>query len=151
MAVLREVLHLPQLTPLVNNVAAAMIMVVFFRCAIEASGWLRVRTRFTILAAHCRQMLQMNFCTSIVFWPLFDTTDDWSWRLNGVLPAAMALRMIYKVRRWCVYGNGNWKYRCGLMEFCLLFIYASFGRTIFCLSVTCSYYFVKQLLLNFGP
>lgn len=96
MAVLREVLLLPQLSPLMNNVASCMIMVVFFRCAIEFASWVRARTRYTGHAVQARQILQMSLSSSIVFWPLFDTTD-WSWRLNSVLAAAMTIRLIYKV------------------------------------------------------
>ena len=98
MPVLRDVLLMPQLSPLVNNVAAAMLMVVFFRCVIEFAGWLRARFG---LAAQSRQVLQMCLSASIVFWPLFDATE-WSWRLNALLPATMLVRIIYKVsyRDW---------------------------------------------------
>lgn len=93
MPVLRDVILLPQLaTPLWNNVASAFIMVLFFRWGIEITGWLRARFGWK----QQRQILQMNLAASVIFWPLFDT-EDWSWRLNALLPATMLVRIIYKV------------------------------------------------------
>ena len=92
MPVLRDLLLLPSLSPLANNIAAAMIMVVVYRCMIEFAGWLRVRFG---MAAQARQILQMTLSATVVFWPLFDPTE-WSWRLNAILPAAMLLRCLVK-------------------------------------------------------
>ena len=92
MPVLRDLLLLPSLSPLANNIAAAMIMVVVYRCVIEFAGWLRVRF---VMAAQARQILQMTLSATVVFWPLFDPTE-WSWRLNAILPAAMLLRCLVK-------------------------------------------------------
>lgn len=94
MPVLRDILLMPHLSPLANNIASAMLMVVLFRCVIEFAGWLRVRFGLT---AQSRQILLMAISSVVVFWPLFDTSD-WSWRLNAILPSAMLARVIYKAK-----------------------------------------------------
>ena len=67
-------------------------MVVLYRCVMEFAGWLRVRFG---LAAPARQIVQGGLSASVIYWPLFDTTE-WSWRLNALLPAVMLLRCLYK-------------------------------------------------------
>jgi len=94
MPVLRELLLMPGLSPLHNNISAAMVMVLYYRIVIEFVS--KFRERFKALTFQSRQILQMSLTTSIVFWPLFDTSE-WSWRLNALLPAAMSVRMILKV------------------------------------------------------
>ena len=79
-------------SPLLNNIAASLLMVMSYRIFTEVAGWLRVRFG---VAALSRQVLQMSLSASVVFWPLFDVSE-WSWRLNAILPAAMLARVIYK-------------------------------------------------------
>jgi hypothetical protein len=80
-------------SPLLNNVAASLLMVMIYRLVTEFAGWIRVRFS---MAAQSRQVLQMSLSAAVVFWPLFDTSE-WSWRLNAILPAAMLVRVLYKV------------------------------------------------------
>jgi hypothetical protein len=91
MPVLRDLLLIPRLTPIANNVASAMIMVLYYRCVNEMVGWMRLR-----FGNHSRQFLQMALSAGVVFWPLFDHSQ-WSWKLNVLLPTTMAARIVYKV------------------------------------------------------
>jgi hypothetical protein len=93
MPLLREILHL-DLSPLANNIAASQVMVVAFKIALEGIGrWHSHFGRTTYTKQFCHILLS----TGVVFWPLFDT-EDWSWRLNALVPAVMMARFFYKVR-----------------------------------------------------
>jgi hypothetical protein len=92
MTLLRELLHL-DLSPLANNVAASQVMVVAFKVAFEVIG--RLHSRFGA-TTYTRQLFHMLLSTTVVFWPLFDTSN-WSWRLNALVPAVMMARFVYKV------------------------------------------------------
>jgi hypothetical protein len=93
MPLLREILHL-DLSPLVNNIAASQVMVVAFKIALEGIG--RWHSRFG-QTTYTRQFCHILLSTGVIFWPLFDT-QDWSWRLNALVPAVMMARFFYKVR-----------------------------------------------------
>jgi hypothetical protein len=88
-------------SPLLNNVASSLLMVMTYRLVTEVAGWLRVRFS---MAAQSRQVLQMSLSAAVVFWPLFDTSE-WSWRLNAILPSAMLVRVMYKV---CLVATLRW-------------------------------------------
>lgn len=49
-----------------------------------------------------RHFLQMILSSLVMFWPLYDTTDQWSWKLNIIVPAVMFCRLLYKVRNFLV-------------------------------------------------
>jgi CDP-diglyceride synthetase len=86
-------LELPLSTPLYNNVAVFVLMVIYYRLAMELAAWFHVRfPQF----GEVRQMLQMVFSSLVIFWPLFDRSDGWSWRFNALVPAIMASRLVYK-------------------------------------------------------
>lgn len=91
MTLLREFLFL-DLSPLANNIIASQLMVVVFKIALE--GICRVYGRFGH-SDYTRQLTHMLMSASVVFWPLFDT-QDWSWRLNVLVPAALMSRYFYK-------------------------------------------------------
>ena len=45
-----------------------------------------------------RQRLALFLCTALLFWPLFDRSQEcWSWRLNTVVPLSLMGRLVYKV------------------------------------------------------
>ena len=94
MTTLRDLLHL-ELSPLVNNVVASQIMVLYFKIAQEVIIWLRIRSG---VPTYSKQQCHILLSTLVIFWPLFDTSD-WSWRLNALVPAVMIARFIYKVRK----------------------------------------------------
>jgi hypothetical protein len=96
MPLLREILHV-DLSPLVNNIAASQVMVVAFKIAVEGIG--RWHSRFG-QTMYTRQFCHILLSAGVVFWPLFDT-EDWSWRLNALVPAVMMARFFYKVRVTC--------------------------------------------------
>lgn len=91
--VLRDVLGV-EISPLTNNVAAALSMVLYFKIAIEAVTWFRLRYSTSL---YSKQLLHITLASSIIFWSLFDDSH-WSWRLNTLLPSVMMARYIYKVR-----------------------------------------------------
>jgi dolichol kinase len=80
-----------QLSPLHNNIAVSMAMVLYFKFAIELSCWMRIRWKRGI----SRHVLHMLFSTLVIFWPYFDQSE-WSWRLNVLVPAVMWSRLVYK-------------------------------------------------------
>jgi phytol kinase len=80
-----------QLSPLHNNIAVAMAMVLYFKMAIELACWMRFRWEGAI----SRYALHMFFSSLVIFWPYFDQSE-WSWRLNALVPAVMFSRLVYK-------------------------------------------------------
>ena len=91
MPTLTELLHLP-LSSFANNVCAAQLAILTFKAALEIA--IRWRPRWS------KVWLQLSLASSVLFWGLYDDTH-WSWRLNTLLPAAVATRLFYKVRDDC--------------------------------------------------
>jgi accessory gene regulator protein AgrB len=79
-----------------NNIAACVVTVVYCKIALEGIAFLRLRFGMTAAANYSKQLVYMLLSTCILFWPLYDT-NDWSWRLNAVVPTAMLVRFLYKV------------------------------------------------------
>jgi len=42
-----------------------------------------------------QQLVHMALSSCLMFWPLYDPTD-WSWRLNVLVPAVLATRLVFK-------------------------------------------------------
>ena len=82
---------LPLLSPLANNVAVCLAMVLYYKITIELVCWRRVRWQKT----NGRQFLHLSFSSLVIFWPYFDDSD-WSWRLNSLVPFVIWTRLIYK-------------------------------------------------------
>lgn len=95
MTVLKDLLRMEDLTPFVNNVVVAQLAVLTYKVVFETISRSKVRER-TGWTSYSKQYMHMTLASTVVFWPLYDTTD-WSWRLNVLLPAALAVRLIYKV------------------------------------------------------
>lgn len=85
-------------SPLANNVAVALAMVIYYKLMIELVCWRRVRWQKTT----GKHVLHMALSSLVMFWPYFDTTtsndnnDNWSWRLNVLVPVVVWTRLFYK-------------------------------------------------------
>lgn len=102
------------ISPLVNNVMASQLMVLYFKICQETILWVHVRNSSSHrssgnaggahmarrMASRCGLHMLLSSC--LLFWPLFDTSD-WSWRLNALVPAVMMTRFVYKVKGFVVY------------------------------------------------
>ena len=80
------------LSPLQNNVAAALLTVAYVKCVMELGALIRIKYGHPELS---RKFIHLCACSAVIWWPLFDTTH-WAWRLNTVVPAAMSIRLLYK-------------------------------------------------------
>jgi dolichol kinase len=90
MTILRDLLHWESLSALHNNVLVVALMLLYFKVSLET---IAARVRGEHETKPCIFLL---LSTSVLFWPLFDDTDGWSWRLNTLLPAAMMARFVTK-------------------------------------------------------
>lgn len=77
--------------PLHRNVAVCLVMVFYYKIAIELASWMRVKWGHSI----SRHVLQIFFSSLVIFWPYFDTSE-WSWRLNAMVPVVVWTRLFYK-------------------------------------------------------
>ena len=80
------------LSPLHNNVASALLTVVYVKCVMELGALIRIKYGRPELS---RKFIHLCACSAVVWWPLFDTSH-WGWRLNCTVPTCMAIRLIYK-------------------------------------------------------
>ena len=80
------------LSPLYNNIYTVLLTVIYVKIGFEFASWIRRRGRRII----SRMCVYMSLSSIIIFWPLYDTSD-WSWRLNVLVPSAVATRLLYKV------------------------------------------------------
>ena len=80
------------LSPLHNNVASALLTVVYVKCVMELGALIRIKYGHPELS---RKFIHLCACSAVVWWPLFDTSH-WGWRLNVTVPACMAIRLVYK-------------------------------------------------------
>jgi CDP-diglyceride synthetase len=79
-----------ELSPLHNNIGASLLMVIYFKIAIELICWINFRFK-----GPSRHMYHGFLTSLVIFWPLFDTSE-WSWRLHAIVPAVMASRLLFK-------------------------------------------------------
>ena len=86
------------LTPIRNNIYAAICTIIYAKIVMEVGSLIRVKFGLPELS---RKFLHLCACSSLVFWPLFDS-EHWGWRLNVTVPVVMSLRLLYKVRSWSV-------------------------------------------------
>jgi hypothetical protein len=98
MSLLRDVLHLDGWTALQNNLAVALLTILYYKALQE----LVIRTilpqkQAGVVNLNSKYCLHILLSSTIAFWPLYDTTD-WSWRFNTLLPAGLFVRYLYKVR-----------------------------------------------------
>lgn len=94
---LKDLVRQDAWTPLQNNIAVCLLTVFYCKMALEGIAWLRLRFGMTAAASYSKPLVYLLLSTGTVFGPLFDISD-WSWRLNAVVPTAMLVRFVYKVR-----------------------------------------------------
>jgi CDP-diglyceride synthetase len=91
MAQLRDYLSIPTLSPQWNNIGCVLLTVLAVKGALELASSLGKQGK----RKESRILIHVVLSSTIVLWPLYDTSD-WSWRLNVLVPAALAARLIYK-------------------------------------------------------
>ncbi|KAG7366081.1 cytidylyltransferase family protein [Nitzschia inconspicua] len=78
--------------PFRQNLMASTAMVLYYKMALELSCWIRLRWKRSIVS---RNVLQLFFSSTVIFWPYFDTSD-WSWKFAVLLPLVVLSRLVYK-------------------------------------------------------
>jgi phytol kinase len=78
--------------PFRQNSLASIAMVVYYKCALELSCWIRLRWKQSVVS---RNVLQLFFSSIVIFWPFFDQSD-WSWKFAALLPLVVLSRLVYK-------------------------------------------------------
>lgn len=68
------------------------MVLAYVKAALETAAWLRRRKG----TREARQAIHIAISSTLMFWPLYDKTD-WSWRLNVLVPAVLATRLLIKV------------------------------------------------------
>ena len=106
---LRDYMNQPELPPLWNNVGCVVCTVFLVKAALEAAIWIRMHVGKREEARILVHLVVAWSC--VVVWPLYERTD-WSWRLNAVVPAALATRMVYKVRTTNKMHEETWRNMC---------------------------------------
>jgi CDP-diglyceride synthetase len=89
----------------------SILMCIYYKLGIEFGTYMRLKLiengqhyqhRPTILlknispALLSRNIVQGCFSSVVLFWPLYDTTDGWSYRLSAVVPCVVTSRLVYK-------------------------------------------------------
>jgi len=96
-AFLENILDVENLSPLSKNILSSVAMALYFKFVIEMTCFIRLkwadRDGPTGLA---RNFLHICFSFLVLFWPYFDTSDGWSWKLSAIVPAVMFSRLVYK-------------------------------------------------------
>jgi hypothetical protein len=88
--------------PLQNN-----LLCCYTKACLAGIAYLRRKLDSAQSSCHySKQLLYATLCSNVLFWSLFDD-NDWSWRLNIVVPSAMLVRFIYKVRIVLVYSPAS--------------------------------------------
>lgn len=82
------------ISPFLNNVGCVLLTIAYVKVALETACWILVNVG---KRQEPRTLVHLTVSSCIVFWPLYDASH-WSWRLNAIVPLALALRMVYKVR-----------------------------------------------------
>ncbi len=74
-------------------------MVLYYKAAIEFACFLRrnwTDHHHESPTTLSRNFLHCSFSFTVLFWPFFDTSDGWSWKLAALLPAVVLARLVYK-------------------------------------------------------
>ena len=90
--------EIENLSPLSRNILASSAMVLYYKVAIELACFIRLNwaDHHDVFSVLSRNVLHIAFSFSVLFWPYFDTSDGWSWKLSSLLPAVMFSRLVYK-------------------------------------------------------
>lgn len=86
--------YLNKLTPKTNNIAAALVTILYVKIVMEVGMLIRIKFDLPEIS---RKFIHICACSYVVFWPLFDV-EHWGWRLNATVPVVMSFRLFYKVR-----------------------------------------------------
>lgn len=78
-----------------QNVMASIAMVLYYKCALEMCCWIRLHWNNNKTAVVSRNVLQLFFSSTIIFWPYF-RESDWSWKFAALLPLVILSRLVYK-------------------------------------------------------
>ena len=100
MMILRELFHWETLSPLGNNILVSQLQVLYFKIFLETIAWWRSPLHATTASNISRPFIHLLLSSTVLFWPLFDVTDNWSWRFNTLVPAVLLTRFVYK-GVWC--------------------------------------------------
>jgi dolichol kinase len=97
-AFLEGIVEIENLSPLSRNILASSAMVLYYKIAIELACFIRKNwaDHHHDLSGLSRNFLHISFSFMLLFWPYFDTSDGWSWKLSALLPAVMFSRLVYK-------------------------------------------------------
>lgn len=96
---LESLIEIENLTPLKRNILVSSAMVLYYKAAIEFACFLRrnwTDHHHESPTSLSRNFLHCSFSFLVLFWPLFDTSDGWSWKLAALLPAVVFARLVYK-------------------------------------------------------
>eukprot|EP00585_Thalassiosira_rotula_P000551 CAMPEP_0196163528 /NCGR_PEP_ID=MMETSP0910-20130528/48386_1 /TAXON_ID=49265 /ORGANISM="Thalassiosira rotula, Strain GSO102" /LENGTH=264 /DNA_ID=CAMNT_0041428485 /DNA_START=75 /DNA_END=867 /DNA_ORIENTATION=+ len=80
------------LSPITNNIASAVLTILYVKLVLEIGTLIRVKFGVPELS---RKFVHFAACSIVMFWPLFDVSH-WGWRLNVTVPVVMSLRLLYK-------------------------------------------------------
>ena len=97
---LRDLIRSDAMSALSNNAYCVLLTVLYVKVGLEIASyccWIRKRQQHHYPVVQTPRIL-VHLCLSctILFWPLYDPSD-WSWRLNALVPSAVATRLLYKV------------------------------------------------------
>lgn len=95
MALLRDILRM-SLSPLWNNICCTLLMLLYVKASMEGAIWIKNVLKHN-RKLHAQQLVHVALSSCLMFWPLYDPSD-WSWRLNVLVPAVLATRLLFKVR-----------------------------------------------------
>jgi hypothetical protein len=98
---LRDLIRNEAMSALANNAYSVLLTVLYVKVGLEIASyccWIRKRQLPQQYHVSQTPRILVHLCLSstILFWPLYDPTD-WSWRLNALVPSAVATRLVYKV------------------------------------------------------
>ncbi|GKY93475.1 hypothetical protein MPSEU_000315000 [Mayamaea pseudoterrestris] len=97
MSVLRDWILMPTMSPLMNNICVSQLHLILYKIAFVRLSQRRSNSRPYKMHHVSRELLQiLSGASTVMLWPLYDTSDDWSWRLNVILPCVVAARLSYK-------------------------------------------------------
>jgi CDP-diglyceride synthetase len=87
------------LSPLQNNIATCLGMLLYFKLVVEFLCWRTIRVQKdrgnNIHRGLIRNLWHLFLSALVMFWKFFDESE-WSWKLNFTIPAALMARIFYK-------------------------------------------------------
>lgn len=97
---LRDLIRDETMSALANNAYSVLLTVLYVKVGLEIAShccWIqKLQQQQYAVVQTPRILVHLCLSSTILFWPLYDPSD-WSWRLNSLVPSAVATRLIYKV------------------------------------------------------